>query len=124
MLNGYGQAGALVALGDYEILSADDAAARLNGSAFQPTMVSWGETGVVSDEVWEPATTPPAVPAAGSAVPWAIAEYEIVSARLGLATVYAPDDTRYLAPAYEFTDSAGNVWSVIAIAEGALVTSP
>jgi hypothetical protein len=123
VLSGYGSAGAVVSLGSYEIVSANEAAARLNSSAFAPTGVDWADTTFPGGD-WTPMMTPPPVPEAGSAVPWAIAEYEIASARLGLALTFGPDDTRYLVPAYEFTDTDGNVWSVIALAESELETAP
>lgn len=124
VLHGYGETGELVTLGEYPIVSADEAASRLNDPAFAPRLVSWPEIEQPVEE-HTPPSAPPEVPAAGSAVPWAITEHEVVSARLGLALIYADGDgQQYLVPAYEFTMSDETVWSVLALAEESLMTAP
>lgn len=122
MLYGYGPIGDVVSLGEYPIVSPAEGAARLNDPAYSPTLVSWPER---EGEVppYTPQTAPPEVPAAGSHLPWAIAEHEIVSARLGLALLSGEGGQRFLAPAYEFTASDETVWSVVALAEDALDTT-
>jgi len=122
MLYGYGQTGEIVSLGEYPIVSAAEGASRLNDPAYSPTLVSWPETNIEYPE-YTPPTAPPAVPDAGSAVPWSIAEREIVSARLGLALIYGSSGEQYLVPAYEFTAADETVWSVIALAEDELDTT-
>ncbi|MFT4135957.1 hypothetical protein [Microbacterium sp.] len=45
--------------------------------------------------------------------------------RLGLTTVAGHGYQRYVVPAYEFTDSTGNTWSMIALDESGLdLTAP
>jgi len=107
----------VVSLGDYRIVSPAEAAARLNDPVFAPAYPSQAAGQVDSTQFAGPATEPPAAPAAGSKVPWGITEFSIASARLGLALLTSIHDERFLAPAYEFTDTEGNVWSVPALAE-------
>ncbi|MCT9002669.1 hypothetical protein [Microbacterium memoriense] len=116
-LYGYGPTATIVSLGNYDIVSPAEAAARLNDPVFAPAYASTMASEVDYEQFDDPATEPPAVPAAGALVPWGITEFEIVSARLGLAQMTSIDDERFLAPAYEFTDTEGNVWSVLALAE-------
>lgn len=127
LLYAYGSTGDIISLGDYDIVSPAEAAARLNDPVFAPTYATVYAPVEDSSYVYEPRTAPPAPPAAGTRVPWGISEFEIVSARLGLTHLVGADDVRFLAPAYEFTDSEGNVWSVLALAESTLdpaATSP
>ncbi|MFC7766372.1 hypothetical protein [Leucobacter soli] len=119
----YGSPGELVSLGSYRIVSPAEAAERLNFSAFSPelTYVEPVDPEMLpgAEEVEEP-TAPAPVPKRGSAVPWSLAEHEIVSARLGMTAVHGPDRVVYAVPAYEFTDSDGSRWSVIALEETSL----
>jgi len=76
---------------------------------------------VVDDaQEYVPPTEPPATPVPGASVSWPVTNVQIVSARLGLASQYQPDGSVLLVPAYEFTDSNGGTWSVIAVAESHL----
>lgn len=120
-----GPIGDIVSLGSYKIVSPAEAARRLNNSAFAPSFPEyssprglWPQPAIAS----EPPSTPAPAPAPGSAIPWSIAEYRILSARLGLGTVYGPDGLMYVTPAYEFTDDQGNRWSVTALDEEHLAT--
>lgn len=117
MLWAGGQSAAVVSLGDYDIVSPAEAAARLNDPVFAPAYAVSTASEVDVDQYATPATEPPAVPAPGAKVPWGITEFEISSARVGFALMTSVDDERFLAPAYEFTDTEGNVWSVLALAE-------
>jgi hypothetical protein len=47
-------------------------------------------------------------------------EVRIVSSRLGLASQWQPDGSVLVLPAYEFTDSDGGVWSVVAVDDSRL----
>ena len=125
ILNASSTVGTVVALGDYPIVSAADAALRLTDTAYAASMVpvvtpTTSEVGVALP----PETGPAPAPAPGSLIPWSIGVHEITSARLGLASVIGPDRAHYLVPAYEFTASDGTVWSVIALADEALAESP
>lgn len=112
-----GQSAPVVSLGEYDIVSPSEAAARLNDPVFAPAYAVSTASEVDVDQYDPPATEPPAVPAPGAKVPWGITEFEISSARLGFALMTSIHDERFLAPAYEFTDTEGNVWSVLALAE-------
>jgi hypothetical protein len=117
-----GPTGKVVSLGDYPIVSPADAAARLNDPAYSPRLVSAPDL-VTEPLEYTPPTAPPTVPESRSAVPWFIAEHEIISARLGLALLPGPNGESYLAPTYEFTAADDTVWSVIALAEDELDTT-
>lgn len=117
LLHGNGGTATVVSLGDYDIVSPAEAARRLNDPVFTPAYAASTASEIDYDQLHEPVAEPPAVPVAGARVPWGITEFEIASARLGLAQMTGVEDQRFLAPAYEFTDSEGNVWSVLAIAE-------
>ncbi|MFT4259531.1 hypothetical protein [Microbacterium sp.] len=118
-----GPFGDVVSLGDYPIVSPAEAAARLDDAAYFTGPIAVPEPDWISTESQLSATpTPAPVPPAGSRVPWAIAEHEIESVRLGLALVW-DDGAQYLAPAYEFTATDETVWSVIALPEGSLDTA-
>lgn len=124
LLSASGPTGEVVSLGAAPIVSPEEAAARLNDAAFGAQMVSQPDEPAGEGKYVVP-TAPPSLPGEGSAVPWPIQAYVIESARLGLTSLYDAEGVHYLAPAYEFTDTEGNVWSVPAIAEDALdTTSP
>lgn len=116
-LSAWGASGTIVSLGTYDIVSPAEAAARLNDPVFAPAYASSTASSVDYESLYTTPTEPPAVPAAGARVPWGITEFEIESARLGLALMTGPAGVQFLAPAYEFTDTDGNVWSVLALAE-------
>ncbi len=143
----YGPLAPLVSLGDYAVVSENDAVARLNDPRFG---ASWGgvmplaattdlagarasgevasgtggasssDTGTSSDVV-EPAPSDiPTVPPTlepGAPVPWPVTEVTITGARLGLALQWLTDGAAVLLPAYELTDDDGGTWSVIAVAD-------
>ncbi len=48
----------------------------------------------------------------------------ITDARLGLAVQHQPDGAAVLLPAYELSDAAGNVWSVVAVVDDQLDFTP
>lgn len=125
ILNASSAVGTVVALGDYPIVSAADAALRLNDTAYAASMVPVA-TPTTSDVTvaLPPEMTPAPAPTPGAAIPWSISVHEITSVRLGLASTFGPDSAHYLVPAYEFTASDGTVWSVIALADEALAESP
>jgi hypothetical protein len=53
-------------------------------------------------------------------VSWPVRDVEIVSARLGIASHWQQDGSVSVVPTYEFTDAAGGIWPVIAVAESSL----
>lgn len=116
----------IVALGDYPIVSEQDAFKRLSDPRFGAQMTAMplamrGQTEpILEDTEWVPPTEPPATPGAGTTVSWPVNEVEIVSARLGLSSQWQPDGSVLVVPAYEFTDADGGTWSVIAVADSML----
>lgn len=120
LLHASGPTATVESLGEYSIVTPDEAAARLNDPVYAPQWSSEQAQEITYEG--EMPTEPPALPTAGTPVPWGISEFEIESARLGLALMTGTKDERFLAPAYEFTDTDGNVWSVIALAESELDT--
>ena len=117
ILYAHGPTAPVESLGEYPIVSPAEAADRLNDPVYAPAYAAKAASEVDYRQHDDPATEPPALPAAGAKVPWGITEFEISSARLGLALMTSIRDERFLAPAYEFTDTEGNVWSVLALAE-------
>lgn len=121
-----------VQLGDYPVVSEQEAFERLSDPRFgaqvmaMPFAMEAGAAGAAeaiepdAPTEWVPPTEPPATPAAGTAISWPVDEVEIVAARLGHATQWQPDGSVLLVPAYEFTDAAGGTWSVIAVADSKL----
>lgn len=115
----------LVTIGDYDVVSEQEAFERLSDPRFgaqmtaMPFSAAEGPTDLMTEE-WVPPTEPPATPTAGSSVSWPVNDVEIVSARLGLSSQWQPDGSVLVVPAYEFTDTDGGTWSVIAVAESKL----
>lgn len=120
----YGFLAPIVELGEYSIVSEQDAFERLSDSRFGGFMTGGpiALEGMVADDaqVYVPPTEPPATPTPGASVSWPVNNVNIVSARLGLASQYQPDGGVLLVPAYEFTDSNGGTWSVIAVDDSQL----
>ncbi|HEX6955199.1 MAG TPA: hypothetical protein VF156_10015 [Agromyces sp.] len=123
MVSASGALAELVPLGDYPVVSEQEAFERLSDPRFGvqfTIMPAAARDGAVTTEEWVPPTEPPAAPGAGTAVSWPVNDVEIVEARLGLASQWQPDGGVLVVPAYEFTDAVGGTWSVIAVADSKL----
>ncbi|WP_438855063.1 hypothetical protein [Agromyces sp. M3QZ16-3] len=126
LYSAYGALAELVPLGDYPVVSEQEAFERLSDPRFgaQMTIMPFAmrEQASAGDEIaeWVPPTEPPAVPSPGTALSWPVNDVEIVEARLGLASQWQPDGSVLVVPAYQFTDADGGAWSVIAVADDAL----
>ncbi len=120
----YGALADLVALGEYSVVSEQEAFDRLSDPRFGAQMtnlpIAMREAPGDASQEWTPPTEPPATPTAGTALSWPVNAVEIVDARLGLATHWQSDGSVLVVPAYEFTDDAGGTWSVIAVADSML----
>ena len=106
------------------VVSEQEGFERLSDSRFGGSRTGWPEiyaTDLAASgedlTEWVAPTQAPAPPIAGAAISWAVQDVEIVRARLGLAQQWQPDGSIMLVPSYEFTDSDGGTWSVIAVAE-------
>lgn len=131
IVNASGSLAETVQLGDYPIVSEQEAFERLSDPRFgaQVTAIPFAAQEARAAEAdqpveWVPPTEPPAIPGDGTALSWPVNDVEIVDARLGLATHWQPDGSVLLVPAYEFTDAAGGTWSVIAVADAKLDFAP
>jgi hypothetical protein len=127
IVNASGSLAETVQLGDYPVVSEQEAFERLSDPRFgaQVTAMPFAAQDAKSAEAtapteYLPPTEPPAIPGDGTAISWPVDDVEIVDARLGLATQWQPDGSVLLVPAYEFTDAAGGTWSVIAVADSKL----
>ncbi|MET4157604.1 hypothetical protein [Agromyces sp. PvR057] len=125
VLSASGALAPIVPLGEYEIVSEQEAFERLSDPRFGAQMTNLPiayRAGAVTDTAteWVPPTAPPAAPTSGAAIAWPVNRVEIVSARTGLASQWQPDGSVLVVPAYEFTDAGGGTWSVIAVAESKL----
>jgi len=127
----------IVAVGDYPVVSAQQAFERLSDPRFGAQQsgipialrTQGGAAGSVAGSgaavdtappSAAPPTVPPATPTAGTPLSWPVNRVHIVSARLGLASQWQPDGGVLIVPAYEFTDSGGGTWSVVAVADSKL----
>lgn len=125
----------IVSVGDYPVVSAQQAFERLSDPRFgaqrsgMPIALraqgagSVAGSGAAIDTAppsAAPPTEPPATPTAGTPLSWPVNRVHIVSARLGLASQWQPDGGVLIVPAYEFTDSDGGTWSVVAVADDKL----
>jgi len=124
VVGAYGALAGIVALGDYPVVSEQQAFERLSDPRFGASMtnlpIALREQGVAATSdisEWVAPTEPPAAPTAGSAVAWPVNDVEIVDARLGLASQWQPDGGVLVVPAYELTDAEGGTWSIIAVAD-------
>ncbi|MFC9919434.1 hypothetical protein [Agromyces binzhouensis] len=121
LYSAYGALAELVPLGDYPVVSEQEAFERLSDPRFgaQMTIMPFAVREPASDDIaeWVPPTEPPAVPAPGTAISWPVNDVDIVEARLGLASQWQSDGSVLVVPAYEFTDAEGGAWSVVAVAE-------
>ncbi|WP_129586679.1 hypothetical protein [Microterricola viridarii] len=119
-----GSLATLVPLGEYAIVSEQDAFKRLSDPRFGAQMtampIAMREQTVTDTGEWVAPTEPPATPSAGAAVAWPVTDVKIVSARLGLTSQWQPDGSVLVVPAYEFTDADGGTWSVIAVDDSML----
>jgi hypothetical protein len=124
MVSAYGALADLVPLGDYPVVSEQQAFERLSDPRFGAAMtnlpIALRDQPVAATSEWVPPTEPPAAPAAGTSLAWPVNHVEIVDARLGLASQWQPDGSVLVVPAYEFTDADGGTWSVIAVADAKL----
>lgn len=124
MFSASGALAELVPLGDYPVVSEQEAFDRLSDPRFGAQMtnlpIAMREAPGDASQEWTPPTEPPATPTAGTALSWPVNAVEIVDARLGLASHWQPDGSVLVVPAYEFTDAAGGTWSVIAVADSML----
>ena len=124
IVSAYGALADLVALGDYPVVSEQEAFEWLSDPRFGAAMtnmpIALREQAAEAPSEWVPPTEPPAAPSAGSSLAWPVNDVEIVSARLGLASQWQPDGSVLVVPAYEFTDAAGGTGSVIAVADARL----
>lgn len=124
----YGSLAPVVSLGDYDVVSPQEAVARLGDPRFGPS--GWGGPMPLADTIIsarEGAPTPgtlPDTPSAGSAFGWPVTEVTITKARLGVALQTQPDGSAVLIPSYELSSSDGQMWSVVAVVDGQLDFSP
>jgi hypothetical protein len=114
----------IVELGEYAVVSEQEGFERLSDPRFGAHMtnmpIALGDEQLMAPEEWVPPTEPPATPKEGTSISWPVNQVEIVSARLGLASQWQPDGSVLVVPSYEFTDSQGGTWSVIAVADSEL----
>ncbi|WP_448810620.1 hypothetical protein [Agromyces bauzanensis] len=124
MVSAYGALADLVSIGDYPVVSEQDAFARLSDPRFGAAMtnlpIALRDQPMAATSEWVPPTEPPAAPTTGTSLAWPVNHVEIVDARLGLASQWQPDGSVLVVPAYEFTDADGGTWSVIAVADAKL----
>lgn len=124
IIRAWGALAPIVPVGEVGIVSEQEGFERLADPRFGPVRrevpPAAPVTAYAGPESWMPRTEPPAVPEPGAAIEWPVDEVEIVDARPALATHSLVDGALTLIPEYEFTDSDGGVWAVIAVEEAEL----
>lgn len=147
----YGPLAPVVSLGEYDVVSENEAVRRLGDPRFGASSnVVWPlaaeaadaraggmdagvateaappDAPVVQSESPVPSESPtiPPAPAPGAPIPWPVTQVTITQARLGLTMQWLPDGATALLPAYELTDADGASWSVLAVAEEDLDFNP
>jgi hypothetical protein len=130
----YGALAPLVPLGSYDVVSENEAVARLGDPRFGAggggMIAATGSARAAEDQAAiapaEPVPapdrdvtppTPPATVKPGTPLGWPVTEVELVSARLGLAQHTVPGGATVLLPAYELSNADGATWSVVAVAD-------
>ncbi|WOF21805.1 hypothetical protein N8K70_10450 [Microbacterium betulae] len=112
----------VVPLGEYAVVSAQEAFERLSDPRFgaQMTALPYAEREEDAAVDWSPPTAAPELPPDGAALSWPVDDVELVSVRLGWASRWQSDGNVLVVPTYAFTDAGGGTWSVIAVAESRL----
>ena len=133
VLNLSGPIAPLVSLGSYDVISPAAAVDRLNDPRFGASggMVYPMGAATASDAVASapyPVASPnpdqapviPPAPQAGAAISWPVQHVTLVSAQLGVASIYQESGAQVLVPAYSLTDTTGATWSVVAVVDAQL----
>jgi len=131
----------MVSIGSYDIVSEQDAVARLSdprfgaGYAGGPVPLVLGTKAAVAPDGTtsagsggasasgdgsvssQPAPTLPPVLPPGSAISWPLENVTIVKAHLGLAAYSQTDGSQTLLPTYRLSSADGRAWTVIAITD-------
>jgi len=119
----------VVSLGDYDVISAKDAVARLTdprfgalgGGMIAYDAVAKGGAAVDVAPATDPADpTVPAVAEPGAPIAWAVSQVTITKAELVTTSQYQPDGSTLLIPAYQLSSDDGSQWTVNALADSAL----
>lgn len=123
----WGSLAPFVELGEYDVVSAKDAVARLGDPRFgasggiMPFMddtARIAEEGAAADMMPAEPTVPPT--ASGGPIAWPVEDVTITSARLGVALTTLPDGAAVLLPTYELSADDGRTWTVVAVADDEL----
>jgi len=140
----YGPLAPVSSLGSYDVVSAQEAVARLTDPRFgasyggpllyaagkgvlegdAPPTTSQGGTTTSAPGPQAPVRTPPPAARPGAPFAWPVTEVRLTSARLGLTMSMLPDGTTVLLPAYALSSADGQSWSVLAVAGSQLNFAP
>lgn len=120
-----GDLATIVSLGDYSIISEQQAFDRLSNTRFGSQFGSG--THVLSYEAADESSAAgvsrsevPAPLSAGAAIDWPVRSVSIVSSRMAFIMPVQSDGTIRIVPAYEFTDAEGWLWTVLALSDSDL----
>lgn len=124
-----------ISLGSYDVISAQDAVARLSdprfGASYGGPLMYAADQGVAEAPVTTlqegnaaPGRTVPPTAQPGTTFAWPVTEVTLTSARLGLSMTTLPDGATVLLPAYALSSADGQSWSVIAVADAQLDFAP
>ena len=132
----------VVSLGQYDVLSARAAAARLTDPRFGvsyggpvmyaegkgaqpgPATLADGASTASPQLVPAPNRTVGPVPRPGAPFGWPVTSVTLTTARLGLTLYTQPDGATVLLPAYELSSADGQTWPVVAVTDTHLDFAP
>lgn len=115
-----------VSLGDYPVISAQEAVERFMDPRFaQGTFSLPFDEQYYSEEMYSELEVPqPVQLEAGDPLPYPVREATVVEAELVQGTIHQPDGTNYVVPGYRLTDDRGQQYGVLGLAEEALDLTP
>lgn len=103
-------------LGEYPVVSEEDAVERLGDPRFAGPAPSARQAAPDGDAGPSPAP--------GGSIAWPVEDVTIVSAELTEVRYTLPDGAVLVVPAYDLADAAGSSWTVLAVDEEALDFTP
>ncbi len=110
-------------LGDYPVISEEDAVERLGDPRFAGAVLGPRQSGA-DEGTSSGSASGGGAPEPGGPIAWPVEDVTIVSATLTEVRYTLPGGTVLLVPAYDLADAAGSTWTVLAVDEELLDFAP
>lgn len=110
-------------LGDYPVISEEDAVERLGDPRFAGAVLGPRQSGA-DEGTSSGSASGGGAPEPGGPIAWPVEDVTIVSAALTEVRYTLPGGTVLLVPAYDLADAAGSTWTVLAVDEELLDFAP